>query len=350
MWEEVFRCFKSEAGELSKEDNDLYSEIRDFCNKASFKSEPEVVHQSEIENALGEGSHIILIKYGLTQDELLFNASRIISIEQFLEDEDNLLVDITHSFRSLPLMLMNALIYLQNVSKKKIQIKHITYGMLDVTSEMSGITPVVELNDILRLSDWISGAHAFADYGNAYTIANLMEGENKSAAKRLKKFSDEMNLNHIYSIQQESSNLAALKDMQYKTPFPAMIFNPVIENFTNAFQNSMSHSKFQYTLAKWQYEHKNYCASYITLSEAILTYVCEQKCLDPENHDDRDYAKDVLWNSNNQDNEYYALNKIYKSVIKTRNALAHSLKNGQNYIQMIDNLGNNLNKLQTIIK
>lgn len=350
MWEEVYKRFTSDNKEFSENERKIYDEIKDCCIHANFKSEPTIIHKSEIEDALGNGSQILLVKYGLNQEELIFNASKIISIEQFLEDGDKLVVDITHSFRSLPLMLMNALIYLQNVSRKKIQIEHITYGMLDITSEMGGITPVVELNSISKLSDWISGAFAFSEYGNAYKLSELMNDENKDAAKRLSRFSDEMNLNHIYSIQQEANRLSDLKDMTYKTPFPAMVVNPIIDKFTNIFQNCETHSKFQLMLAEWQYNNKNFCASYITLAEAIITYYCEEENLDPENHDDRDTAKDELWNSYSKTDRYYPLNRIYKSVNKTRNSLAHSIKNGQNYIQMITNLEQNIDKLKKIIK
>lgn len=346
MWEEVYYSFAKKNG---KEDADKYVAIGDKCVNASHLSDLEIPYKEDIENALGPGSKIILIKYGLNKDEILFNSSQIMSIEQFLDIGDRLIVDITHSFRSLPIMLMNCLVYLQNVSRKNIKIDHITYGMLDITNEMGGETPVVELNSLLELNDWISGAYSFSQFGNAYKIADLIESEDKSVAERLRRFSDLMNLNHIYEIQHEAQGLSAIKNMKYSSKIPEMILNPIINDFITEFHGIKTHSSFQYRLACWQNDHKKYCFAYITLQESIVTYICEQNGLQGSNYNNREQAKQNLRNESHDLRVIPELKNLYNKIKKTRNALAHSKQTSKNYKVMISDLSEYIKQLKDII-
>lgn len=343
MWEEVYRVFAQEKGIL---DDDKYLEIADTCDHADHTSELFIPHQPDIEKALGKGSKIILIKYGLNQEEIEFNSSQILSIEKLLHTGDRLVVDITHSFRSLPMILMNVLIYLQNVSIEKISIERITYGMLDVTKEMNGMTPVVDLSNLLKLSDWISGAYAFQQFGNAYKIAELMRTEDPSVAERLKRFSDLLNLNHIASIRDEAQNLSAIKNQHYSSKIPEMVLNPILKDFINEFSNATTDSSFQFRLAQWQFEHHNYCPAFLTLQESIITYVCEQSGYDSNDYDNREEVKKKISEGDGVDD---TLRKTFKSIKNIRNSLAHSRKSGQSYIQMIKTLQDSINILKNII-
>ncbi len=354
MWEEVYNTFGKDKETFSE---DKYLELSEFCTAANHNSKLELPYKKDIENVLGNDSKIILIKYGLNEDEIQYNSSEIMSIEQYLDNGDELFVDITHSFRSLPLFLMNCLIYLQNVSKKKIQISHVTYGMLDVSIEM-GYTPVVELNSVIRINEWISGAYAFSNFGNAYKIAELIKDEDKSAAERLNRFSDLMNLNHLSLIEKESLGLSAICNKRYKTRIPEMILNPILNDFIKSFKSTGDHSIFQFRLAKWQKEHRNYCAAYITLLESIITFVCEQNQVDANSFCNREYVKKCLRNKKNieKPSEWNradvifdeALPNLFHEISITRNSLAHTLETEKKYQNMIKTLDSSIKKLDEI--
>ena len=133
MWEEVYKWHREKKS--LPVDEDVYIEIADGCEKANHLSELSIPHQKAIEEALGKDSKIVLIKYGLSENEVRENINIILGTERFLRNGDELIVDVTHSFRSLPFFMMNLLFYLQNVSKKKIYISHIHYGMLEMIKE-----------------------------------------------------------------------------------------------------------------------------------------------------------------------------------------------------------------------
>ena len=131
MWEEVYRWYS-----LDKQmtiDDDVYLEIAETCEKSDHTSPLLIPHKVAIEEALGKGSKVILIKYGINEDEIKENINIILGLQQYLDEGDELIVDVTHSFRSLPLFMMNLIVYLQNVSSKRIKISHIKWLMHSTT-------------------------------------------------------------------------------------------------------------------------------------------------------------------------------------------------------------------------
>ena len=266
-----------------------------------------------------------------------------------MSENDELIVDITHSFRSLPIILMNLLIYLQSVSRKKINISHIYYGMVEVVREIK-YAPVTELNNLLDINKWIIGAYAFENFGNAYQIADLIEDENKSVSERLRRFSDLMNLNHLGLLQKEVDNLKAIKNVQYSSLIPSLIITPIVVSFIKSFGNIKSHALFQLRLANWQYKHHNYATAYISLMESIITYVCESNGKLWEDKAIRDEAKKELGRNNSIWSIDSQLTKIFKDTRKIRNSLAHSIETDKNHTTMIKVLEDNLKIAATIIK
>lgn len=249
MWEEVYRYFQEKNGGVV--DEDVYCEIAEHCEATTSKSELYIPHAKEIEAAIGKDAHLALIRYGVNEEEINENINIILQLNQLLSTGDELIVDVTHSFRSLPITIMNLLLYLRNVSSKNIRISHIYYGMIEMSKEY-GYAPIVDLKKILKLNDWIVGAMAFKQYGNAYQIAGLIQQEDTDVTNRLKHFSDVMNLNHLYAISQETQSLRALMKKDFDSMLPEMIVKPVVKDFLNNFKGTeQDPARFQYQLAQW---------------------------------------------------------------------------------------------------
>lgn len=341
MWEEVYNVFCKKRGvELNL---DYYTQIGDLCSNSNNESDLELPHKEEIEAVLGENSKIVLINYGLNEVEINQNIASILGIEKYLRNGDELYVDITHSFRSLPLLLMSTLIYMQNVSQKKVQIKHISYGMLDVSGEL-GYAPVVDLRKVIEVNEWISGAYSFSEFGNAYKIAKLLEPVNLDASNRLKDFSNMKNLNHIYALEKQVRQLSGIK-LDELPSMAQMIISPVVTDFVRSIGPYKSSSEFQFKLARWHRDKHNYASSCLTLIEAIITYVCE-KCHFAESlKEERDLAKGKILD----DEKYRAIKNIYIPLNSIRNCLAHALPTAQNSESIIRILNQSIEKLGEIL-
>lgn len=324
IWDGVYDHFSKKAG--VDVDVQVWEDIYTQCQNANNETPlGEIVHQAEIERVLGEGSKLIPIHYGLNAREIEKNSTIIFGLEQYLDRGDDLIIDITHSFRSLPMYIMNLLVYLQNVSEKRLRIKHICYGMLDVAYEV-GYAPIIELKDILRVNEWISGAYSFKRFGNADKIAELVRVADRNLSERLDLFSKTKNLNHLAELERQSQELHLLLKNNNLPDMARMIISPVVSDFIERLRidpnSKHRHSDFQYKLALWQRSNHNYLAAYISLTEAIITRLCEHcDWDDPYQKDARDNIKVNIRNGVNINTGW---GELYRDVSWRRNALAHN--------------------------
>ena len=330
MWEEVYRHFSEKNNRECKDD--VYCEVADFCGSATAETAPEIPHKKEIEEAVGN-AHIAIIRYGITEGEIEENVETILKLQDQFSNGDEIIVDITHSFRSLPLLIMNLLICLKNVSRKGVKISHVYYGMLEVARERK-VAPIVDLKSVLNITDWIVGAYSFSEYGNAYKIVELLKGTDNELASRLRHFSDDMNLNHLDALEDESIKLRSLKKKEY-SPLAELIVKPVVDGFLKSLGNTNDNpALFQYRLARWQFEHMNYASSFMSAQESIITYECIRMNKDWSDMDVREDAKRRL--------RSYTW---FRNLAHSRNCLAHSKETVKNAQSMIDTLRNALKEI-----
>ena len=347
MWEEVYRWFCEDSNQMV--DEDAYISIADTCENTNHLSELSIPHQDLIEQAMGGDSKVVLIKYGLNEEEIKINTDIILGLHQYLRNDDELIVDVTHSFRSLPLFMMNLLIYLKNVSQKRISLTHIHYGMLDISKEL-GYAPIIDLKSMMDVNDWITGAYSFSEFGNAYKISKLVKDEDGNVSTLLEEFSNLMNLNHLHAIQKIAQRLASIKKRSYQTLIPELTITPIVQSFINQFGVNNTHSLFQLKVARWQLDHRKFAQAFLTVQESIITYVCEQNHLKWDNKDNREGIKDLLFYKTfpgaRCDNR---LRKLFKDLIPLRNCVAHSLETDKNVVSMVRILTDTISTLETII-
>ncbi|WP_066636002.1 TIGR02221 family CRISPR-associated protein [Desulfolucanica intricata] len=96
-----------------------------------------------------------------------------------VDEQDNLVFDITHSFRSLPLISFLSIAYLKFV--KNVNIDALYYGAYDARDEENNITPAFNLTDFCSLLDWIIGVNSFVRHGSAREFGNLLTMAQKRA-------------------------------------------------------------------------------------------------------------------------------------------------------------------------
>jgi len=338
MWEEVYETFCGQ-----EVDSDYSLNLYEYCINANSQTELYLPNIEKIEQVLGKDSKVVLIKYGLNEEEIQFNQETILGIEKYLEKNDELILDITHSFRSLPLFLLNTIIYLQNVSLKNISISHVLYGMLDVSRELA-YTPVVDLKSLLNTSEWIVGAYSFKEFGNAYKIANLLKDENKSVCNRLIRFSDAKNLNYYDALSKQVQELQALRGDELPA-IAQIVVEPIVEDYIRRMTPTDVRYKFQFRLAEWHFKKMNFSSSYLCLTESIISYVCTKSRLDDTIKENRDKAKELMF----KDGKFRCIRPIYNKVNSVRKQLAHNVEGAKSIADMIENLEKGLNEYKSII-
>jgi len=311
IWDEAYMAFGGEDEEYieelfeQKEKGDVDEKfLQKFKETTSFGLEP------------------IIVKYGLDNDELWDNFTEFLNISKQIKDEDELYLDITHSFRSLSLMSFVMTQFAHTISDKKFKIKGVYYGMFEYQDENDGITPIVDISILFEMQEWIKAIDAIKNYSDFNPLVRLLDDNEieKEVKNTFINLNNTISLANILSIRQflqgASKKIKSIKKSENKI---IQLLAPQILQLVEDLDKDIE-SDFQYTLAKWFYKNKNYALSYIALYEAIITKSCELSNYDITDHNLREDAKKSIG-----DDRYgkYFYTKYDDSISVIRNAIVH---------------------------
>lgn len=133
-------------------------------------------------------------------------------LAQQLSPGDDVVFDITHGFRSLPMLIILAAAYLRVA--KQVTLRAILYGAFEAKDAASNRTPVFELSPFLSLLDWTTATEQFLQTGNAQALAERLH----QAAPRTKALTD-----HLEGIAQGLHLLRPLDVMRRAAEVPERI-------------------------------------------------------------------------------------------------------------------------------
>lgn len=186
------------------------------------------------------------IREGKTREELwdIFEkcASKV-------DEGEELLLDVTHGFRSLPLIVFTVAAYLRRT--KSVTIRHIIYGAYEAREpfhdppEPTDRAPIFDLTSLLDLLDWLSGAEAFLHRSDATLLAERLEQTHRrlwkerqaetlprqlqTLATRLRELSQALHLGRPLDTMRFASKLLPLLDRaaseveRWAKPFAAIL-------------------------------------------------------------------------------------------------------------------------------
>ncbi len=98
---------------------------------------------------------------------------------EVVDDGDEVLLDITHAFRSLPLIVFAVAAYLRRT--KGVTIRHIVYGAFEARDEQNR-APIFDLTPLLDLLDWLSGAEFLLRRSDATLLAERLKQIHQTAS------------------------------------------------------------------------------------------------------------------------------------------------------------------------
>jgi CRISPR-associated DxTHG motif protein len=182
-----------------------------------------------LKERLGEKLRPLDIPEGKTQAELWEIFDRIVAA---VGEGEEVILDVTHAFRSLPLVVFTVATYLRRT--KGVTIRHIVYGAYDARDpyrtppEPTDRALVFDLTLMLELLDWLSGSEALLDRSDAVLLAEKMERAHnalwreraagelprrlKSVAQKLRELSHALHLSRPRDVMRLASELVPLLD------------------------------------------------------------------------------------------------------------------------------------------
>ncbi len=266
-----------------------------------------------------------LIPYGV-------NAAEQTAILQTMADEikpgDQVSLDMTHGLRHLPMLGLLSAMYLQTA--KQVTIRDIYYGALELTRYE--ITPVMQLNGLLTIADWITALHGFDKTGDIAPFADLLkqEGLNQDTADLLKTASFyENNLD----ISKARRPLREFKT-QTQTGLPgiAALFNDSLQHRIEWINGNNIYLR-QREKALFYLQQGDYLRASALGFEALISWQLKKTRphADAENYTIRQEAKEQLESDLKQAGEKKY--DDFKTLRGLRNSMAHSNRSDKKQIQ-----------------
>ncbi len=248
------------------------------------------------------------------------------TIYNTIEEGDEIIFDITHGFRSIPMLVITVINYAKVL--KNCHLKGIHYGAYEASEIKDEIkyVPVMDLTVYDEILDWTNAAEAFIQYGIAskmkdvydmkmdllddkkgkgskrewdsikykvYAMDNLSaaifacrgadgrklnQGKGKKVAERSIKSAYER-------LVRQSTEEFKVKSREIKPLYPLM--EKIDEKYRSYFEKEKNY-EIGLSVVKWSIENKMVQQGYTALEETIKTYLCDYYGLDEQTEKTRD--------------------------------------------------------------
>jgi CRISPR-associated Csx2 family protein len=122
-----------------------------------------------LQDRLGELLHPVPIPEGHSEGELweTFDA-----LTGAVAEGEEVLFDITHSFRSIPLLVFLAAAYLRTV--RDVDVRGVIYAAWEARDPETDRSPVFDLTPFVSLLDWLTATDRFVETGDGRPLADLL--------------------------------------------------------------------------------------------------------------------------------------------------------------------------------
>lgn len=324
--------------------------------------------------------HIFLTQYGITEEEAFYNYQRLRQIEEFMPDgeEQDVLLDITHSFRYMPIYHFLVMNYLMQLSKKKVNVSAVYYGMYELKREENlSYAPVLNMRYLISTLKWINSVNEVNSYGSVYHMKESLDKERERAGRKegTKKETELTDWLEIFEWSANTNNFNALtrsiEEITHgtKEDIYSKLGQDAVEKISDEFAEQFLPSKKweiafeQLRLSQWFFEQRRFGLAAITIQECVKSYAVytlmtkeeqESKKEGIFDNDLRNTAIGRLKKLSEKNSDCKELFNRYWAGKDMRNTMAHSLntlkvedkKSGE----ILSKINADRNKLKAYIK
>ena len=299
--------------------------------------------------------------------EIIFNT---------FKEKDELIIDITHSFRFLPMLLTVMLNYTRQI--KNIKINGVYYAAFETLGPINEVlqwkiedrkTPIFDVTSLVKLQEWTLATYDYTANANIKSLNKLVRDEIKTILYNAKSLgqseillretiplleqvslnislcrgNDIMKFNYIELL----TNLKKLKESDLIIK-PIKMLIDVIEKKINKFSDDDITNGI--AAVKWALDHKLYQQAITILQEVIITKILNDLGLDPSELVNREIVsgaikiksqniKEDKWHKKNADNKPLTkkiLNHLFVDKIKGNFEKLTSIRNDVNHAGFIE--------------
>jgi CRISPR-associated Csx2 family protein len=265
-------------------------------------------HAKHLEGKLGIPVECLLIPYARTTGE---QVAVLEKLADKVGKNVSVSIDVTHSFRHLPMLALVAARYLAHVSHVKVE--ELYYGALDMTSNEE--TPVVRLSGLLKMLDWVEALATYDKDGDYGVFSPLLQDDGMEAGRATL-------LAKAAFFERTSNPVKARAALS--TVFPSVeahqgelgkLFKGALSERINWYRQANRH-EWEASLARASLERSDFLRASQFMYESVVTKAVADNHGDESHFAARDEAIKALRSGNE------ALNKL----TALRNAMAHGLR------------------------
>ena len=222
-----------------------------------------------------------------------------------INEDDELYLELTHSFRYLPMMLLVFGNYVKFLKKAKVVL--LSYGNYEARNPETNIAPIIDLLPISALQDWTFAAANYLENGNVKKLVTLSNEKLTPILSETKgKDLDASNLRafikHLETVVEErrtcrgisivkSENFRNLKlySDRIENSFIEPL-NPVINKIKESLSDFDEHENVEngFAAARWCFYFGMYQQAATILQENIVTWFCLRHKIRTDNEEERE--------------------------------------------------------------
>jgi len=254
------------------------------------------------------------------------------AISEVVQEGDEIAFDITHSFRSLPMIALLTIAYLKQV--KGVKVQYVLYGAYEARDNQGA--PVFDLTPFADLLDWLAAAKIFTATGDSSELGQLIQEIQNDAYRNRKAFaenlpralknfgaalaevSDDLLLARVPNLPESVINLiekqkrASAEVSQWAPPL-RLLLDKIAAAYAPFQDDSLP---TQAKLIRWYLDHNHIVQAMTLAREWVVSYYAQQKSLSRN-----DAENELNQRANNQEND--ELVQLWSSIRNIRNDLAH---------------------------
>ena len=170
MWDVFF--------EHQQTDDEATLALIDAVANQTISAEMLAVHEQRLSEKLGIPVQCLLISYARDEAE---QSTILTDLAEHLAPGENIILDVTHGFRHLPMLALVAARYLARV--RGVQVQEVYYGAHEMTDKATEQTPVLRLSAMLHMLDWVDALAVYEHSGNYGIFAPLLQQDGMPAER-----------------------------------------------------------------------------------------------------------------------------------------------------------------------
>ena len=232
----------------------------------------------ELKSCLGSLLEPVSIPESHTEESLwqIFDA-----LIGHVEEAEEIVFDITNSFRSLPFLVFIAAAFLR--SARNVKVKAVVYGAFEARDEITNISPVFNLTPFVSLFDWLVATNQFIYTGNAWYLASQLR---KTGDKRIDPLAENVTLiarglellrpREVADAASELPNHLQAVSESLPAPFGIVVqsIEKTYGDFKITSEDSRAHLQSQLKMINWYVDKEHYVHALAMAREWLISLVC----------------------------------------------------------------------------